>query len=262
MTLRMKHRRQRKHDSMACPESVRRILQLLREALPDIVPKDDKNLKKMLYAVRHTTRYSATDTYRGRPSKWKRDDLLKVSSHLTTILQREGASISLSSFIDHYLRILSFPEDVVAALREGKINLFEGEQLARIKAGRNNLTAEEAKNIRSELLKAHLQAKLSGRRLQQRVNETLEHKDKTVNEVRQSELREEISLLEDFDPHDTSHLFWEEIKMLGFAFREIKREAVTDELLEELLKASGPLWAIISKIQQQANVECRGKLRV
>jgi hypothetical protein len=55
--------------------------------------------------------------------------------------------------------------------------------------------------------------------------------------------------LEDFDPYDSTHLFWEQLKQLGFAFREIRREDVTDEEIEELLKASEPILAILSRIR-------------
>ena len=44
-----------------------------------------------------------------------------------------------------------------------------------------------------------------------------------------NELATELEDLEDFDPYDFTHLFWEQLKQLGFAFREIKREDVTDE---------------------------------
>jgi arsenate reductase-like glutaredoxin family protein len=40
-------------------------------------------------------------------------------------------------------------------------------------------------------------------------------------------------------------------KQLGFAFREIRREDVTDEEIEELLKASEPILAILSMIQHR-----------
>lgn len=254
MSLRMKHRRQRQRDPLASAEAVRDVLQKLRETLPGIVPEQQKSLEKMLYAVRHLSRYSATDTKRGRPSKWKREDLLKVSSNLTSILEGKGFSVNASSFISHYLQILRFPSDIVVALEDNQINLFEAEQLSRIKAGCNGWTEAQAKKKRSELLAAHLQAKLSGRRLQQRVNETLRGADNiVVNETRNAELQEEALLLEDFDPYDTSHLFWEEIKMLGFAFRGIKPEAVTEENLEELLRLTVPVWSLLMKLQQQSN---------
>ena len=66
-----------------------------------------------------------------------------------------------------------------------------------------------------------------------------------------NELATELEDLKDFDSYDSTHLFWEELKQLGFAFREIKREDVTDEEVEELLKASEPILAILSRIQRR-----------
>ncbi len=51
--------------------------------------------------------------------------------------------------------------------------------------------------------------------------------------------------MEDFDPYDPTHLFWEQLKQLRFAFREIRRVDVTDEEVEELLKVSEPIMAVL-----------------
>jgi len=93
---------------------VRAIIDQLRAAWPDIIPQRDKELVKMLRAVRHIHRYPASDTKRGRPGRWKREELLKVSARLTEILERETSShISLSSFV---LSIL--PDRLYAAQRQ------------------------------------------------------------------------------------------------------------------------------------------------
>ncbi|MDT5272879.1 MAG: hypothetical protein QOH49_5065, partial [Acidobacteriota bacterium] len=65
------------------------------------------------------------------------------------------------------------------------------------------------------------------------------------------DLAADLENLEDFDPYDSTHLFWEQLKQLGFAFREIRRQDVTDEEIEELLKASEPILAILSRIQRR-----------
>jgi hypothetical protein len=44
--------------------------------------------------------------------------------------------------------------------------------------------------------------------------------------------------------------FWEQLKQLGFAFREIWREDMTDEEIEELLKAGKFRPTILSKIRR------------
>jgi hypothetical protein len=249
-TLRATRRRQRKPDPLASPAAVRSVAEKLRAALPDLIPQKDKELVRLLRAARHAQRYAATDTKRGRPGKWRREDLLRVAAHLGDILDRETSShTSFASFADHYLRLLDFPPDVVEVLENGDINLFEAEQLARVTAGRLGGTTGQAKRVRAELLSSHLQTKASGSRLRQRVNELLRASAESAETG--AELDAELEDLEDFDPYDSTHLFWEQLKQLGFAFREIRREDVTDDEIEELLKASEPILAILSRIQRR-----------
>lgn len=247
--MRATYRRQRKTDPLASVEAVRSVIEQLRSTLPEIIPKKDKDLVRMLRAVRHVNRYRATDTKRGRPSRWKREELLSVGSRLSSILERETSShISLSSFVDHYLRLLDFPSDVTEALSSGDINLFEAEQLARITPERLNVSPVQAKRTRSEMLSTHLQARLSGERLRQRVAELLRA---SQNEAGDSSENSQETDLEDFDPYDPTHLFWDQIKQLGFALRDIRREDVLDEEIDELLQASEPIMTILARIQRR-----------
>ena len=207
---------------------------------------------RLLRAARHAQRYPATDTKRGRPGKWKREELLRVKAHLGDILDCETSShISFASFVDHYLRLPDFPSDVIETLENGDINLFEAEQLARVTAQRLRATHDQAKRKRTKLLSSHLQTKASGERLRQRVNELLRASVAESVESTSGELASESEDLEDFDPYDSTHLFWEQLKQLGFAFREIRREDVMAEETEELLKASEPILAILSRIQRR-----------
>jgi hypothetical protein len=174
-----------------------------------------------------------------------------VVARLGDILERETSShVSFSSFVDHYLRLPDFPADVLAALEKGEVNLFEAEQLARVTAQRLGVTTGQAKRTRAEILSSHLQTKASGERLRRRINELLHASTAETGEAN-AELPEDLEDLEDFDPYDPTHLFWEQIKQLGFAFRDIQREDMTDEEIEELLKASEPILAILSKIQRR-----------
>jgi hypothetical protein len=228
---------------------VRSVIEQLRSFLPETIPKRDKDLVKMLRAVRHANRYQATDTKRGRPSRWGREELLSVGSRLSSILERETSShISISSFVDHYLRLLEFPSDVLDALSSGQINLFEAEQLARITTERLNVSPSQAKRMRADLLSTHLQARLSGERLRQRVAEILRASPGEAGES--SEKSPEMDL-EDFDPYDPTHLFWDQIKQLGFALRDIRREDLLDEEIDELLKLSEPVMTILARIQRR-----------
>lgn len=255
MTYRTTRRRQRHRDLLASVAGVRAILDGLRASLPSIIPQQDKELIRMLRAARHVSRYPATDTHRGRPSRWSRENLLLVQTRLAALLAREtDHKIGIASFIDHYLRLLQFPADVITPLESGQINLFEASQLARIRSGRNGLTNDQAERQRQGLLVAHLQAKLSGTRLRHRVNEVLGLNSANIHSPAP---QEEIAALEDFDPHDPLHLFWEEIKQLGFAFREIRREDLDEEILEELLKASEPIWTVLEKIKKRKQRETK-----
>jgi hypothetical protein len=231
--------------------AVRSFIEKLLLALPDLIPSTEKELLRLLRAARHAQRYPATETRRGRPGRWQREELLRVVAQLGEILDRETSShLSFASFVDHYLRLPDFPPDVIEALENGKINLFEAEQLARVTAERLGITTVQAKRTRAELLSAHLQTKASGERLRQRVNELLRATTAQLRETG-SDLAAEPEDLEDFDPYDSTHLFWEQLKQLGFAFREIRREDVTDEEIEELLKASEPILAILNRIQRR-----------
>lgn len=207
---------------------------------------------RLLRAARHAQRYPATDTKRGRPGKWKREELLSVAARLGDILDRETSShISFASFVDHYLRLLDFPADVVEVLANGEINLFEAEQLARVTPDRLKVTSGQAKRTRAELLSSHLQTRASGDRLRRRVNELLRTPAAETGQTTGDNAATDSDDLEDFDPYDSTHLFWEQLKQLGFAFREIRREDVTDEEIEELLKASEPILATLSRIRRR-----------
>ena len=207
---------------------------------------------RLLRAARHAQRYPATDTKRGRPGKWEREDLLRVVARLEDILDRETSShISFASFVDHYLRLPDFPSDVIEVLENGDVNLFEAEQMARVTAERLKVTSGQAKRARAELLSSHLQTRASGSRLRQRVNELLHASVAETGTGSDVESAAEFEDLEDFDPYDSTHLFWEQLKQLGFAFKEIRREDVTDEEIEELLKASEPVLAILGRIQRR-----------
>jgi len=250
--LRATRRRQRKADPLASPTAIFSITEKLRSALPDFIPQKDKELVRLLRAARHAQRYPATDTKRGRPGKWKREDLLRVVARLEDLLDRETSSqISFASFVDHYLWLPDFPADVVEALENGDINLLEAEQLARVTAKRLEVAPSQAKRTRAELLSTHLHTRASDSRLRQRVNELLSASVAKTGAGIESKLVPETEDLEDFDPYDSTHLFWEQLKQLGFAFREIRREDVTDEEIEELLKAGEPILAILSRIQRR-----------
>src|ERR1043165_3780797 len=150
-------RRRREIDPLARPDAVRRICRLLRERMPDTIPSSEKQLMRFLFAVRHVERRPATDTKRGRPSRWPREKLIEAASILRGILQRETSGrVSVNSFIGQYLPLLPFPSDVTDALDSSQINLQEAAQLARLTPERLGCPPRGARQRRAELLTQHL----------------------------------------------------------------------------------------------------------
>src|SRR5215213_1484387 len=102
----------------------------------------------------HTT--TPEDARPGRPSRWRRDDLVSAAGHLRAVLARETQGrVSVNSFTGQYLPVLDFPSDIVEALGAGRINLQEAAQLARMTHARLGCTAAAARKQRDELLRSH-----------------------------------------------------------------------------------------------------------
>jgi hypothetical protein len=84
--------------------------------VPEIIRVTEKQLSRFLFAVRYVERRPATDTKRGRPSRWPREKLVEAAGLLRAILHREtSVRVSLNSFLGQYLPILKFPSDVTMA---------------------------------------------------------------------------------------------------------------------------------------------------
>ena len=172
--MRATRRRQRAPDPLATPEAIRAVCQALRARMPDLIPSSEKHLLRFLYAVRHVERRPASDTKRGRPSRWRREDLMNAAGSLRAVLQRETSGrVSLNSFIGQYLQILDFPPDVQEALADGRLNLQEATQLARLTPERLGCPSAAARARRGETLRAHLAVQGSQTRLGARVKELL-----------------------------------------------------------------------------------------
>jgi hypothetical protein len=202
-----------------------------------------------------------TESNRGRLARYAREQLLRVDSTLRDILARE-TSISVRSFIGQYLPILDFPKDVREALERGDINLFEAHQLARLSAKKLDGTDGEARRLRKKLLEAHLLAQGSGTLLRARVKEVLgelREPDATETEVMAVEKADELL---EADPLDASHLFFEELRMISRALREIGPEEVTDEDLSEIMPAVDQITLTLQKIARRKEREQAKILRI
>jgi hypothetical protein len=243
----MTRRRQRRTDPLASASAVERLLEELRSSLPDLIPRSHKNLVALLNSVRGLYARTASDTKRGRPGRFRREDLLRVDSRLRDLLGRE-TSISVRSFVGQYLPIFGFPADVREALERGDVNLFEAHQLARLTGRRLGSTEGEARGHRRRLLESHLTKQEPGSRLRLRVMEVLgELREPDPVQTEVVAVAKADGLLE-ADPLDASHLFFEELRMIGRALREVRPEEVTDQDLAEIMPAMDQITLTLQRI--------------
>jgi hypothetical protein len=257
----MTKRRQRRPDPLASVDAVERVIKSLRSSLPDLIPRSHKNLVAMLNSVRGLYARPAAETRRGRPAKFAREDLLRVDSRLRELLGRE-TSVGVRSFVGQYLPILEFPTDVREALERGEVNLFEAHQLARLTARRLGSTEAEARSRRRKLLESHLQKQEPGARLRLRVMEVLgELREPDPVQTELAAVEKADGLLE-ADPLDASHLFFEELRMIGRALREVAPEEVTDEDLAEIMPAVDQITLTLQRIVRRRGREQAKKLKI
>jgi hypothetical protein len=246
--MRATRRRHRTVDLLASPAAVRGLCQQLREHLPDLIPKSESELIRFLYAVRHVERHWATDTKRGRPSRWPREHLLKVASVLRSVLERETSGrVSLSSFIGQFIPILSFPSDATDALESGDINLQEATHLARLTPERLDCTPAQARSTRREVLQAHLRMRGSQNSLRACVKEILGETVKVSSEGMTQAVAKVDELLE-IDPADQRHFFYEEMKRLFYAMREVEPEDLDDEVIERFMAVADEMSNVLHSI--------------
>jgi hypothetical protein len=260
--MRSTRRRQRLPDLLARPEAVRAVCEELRSRMPGVIPNSEKHLVRFLYAVRHVERRPATDTKRGRPSRWRREDLVSAAGIMRAVLQRETSGrVSLNSFVGQYVPILNYPADVIVALAAGQINLHEAAQLARLTPDRLECDAERARSVRDELLRSHVLDRGSQNRLRARVKDILGETDGVTGEQMTAVVHKVDELLE-IDPGDKRHLFYEEMKRLFYAMREIEPEDVDDESLDQFMSAADQLSNAIYKIESKRRQREKGARRL
>ena len=254
-------RRTRRPDPLASAAAIETLLASLRTSLPDLIPKSHKDLSSLLNSVRGLYMRQPTESKRGRPARYTREQLLRVDSKLRELLGRE-TRLSVRSFVGQYLPILDFPRDVREALERLDINLFEAHQLARLTAKKLGGTDAEAHSLRKRLLEAHLLAQGSGTLLRARVKEALgEMREPDPTETEVVAVGKADGLLE-ADPLDASHLFFEELRMISRALREIGPEEVTDEDLSEIMPAVDQITLTLQKIARRKEREQAKKLTI
>jgi hypothetical protein len=187
----------------------------------------------------------------GESPRWAREDLLEVARHLRAVLERETSGrVSLQSFIAQYLKVLRFPTEIQSALDSGDINFEEAAWLARLTSERLGCSPPEARSKRVELLWSHITARASQNTLRTRVKELLgvtqqpaAKKDGVMAAIQR------VDELLEIDPSDTRHIFWEEMKRLLFALREIQAEDLDEQILDELTTATDDVSNTLYKIE-------------
>ena len=253
-------RRTRRPDPLASARAVEAVLDSLRSSLPDLIPRSEKEFQRLLHAVRglYTRASSARSAESGpspaarcgRPARFPREHLLRVDSQLRALLARE-TNIGVRSFVGQYLPLLDFPADVRAALEGGDLNLFEAHQLARLTARRLGCTEGEARAHRRRLLEAHLLKQEPGSKLRERVKQALgEWREPDPSETETVAVAKADELLE-ADPLDSTHLFFEELRRIGRALREIRPEELTDEDVETLMPAVDAVSEALLQIERR-----------
>lgn len=246
-------RRSRQPDPLARPEAVRLILNELRTRASHQIPQKDVETRRFLYAVLHVERFPASDTKRGRPAHWTRAEVIRGASLLGQILARETSGrISVKSFITAYLPLLFYPTDLTEALISEQINLFEAGLLARLTPDRLKVSTAETKRMRTELIRVHVASQGSQNTLRRRVKEILgETGSQQVNAGSMQEVVILVDELLEIDAADARHLFWEEMKTLFYAMREITPDDLDDETLEEFLAAIDGVSLVLHRIDKR-----------
>jgi hypothetical protein len=234
---------------------VRRICEHLRRRLPFHISEQEREVIRLLYAIAYIERKPATDTKRGRPGRWTRQQLTQAASILRSILDRETQGrLSVKSFTSQYVQILHFPADILEPLEAGQINLQEGINLSRISPARIGCSPREAQKLRREILEAHLSVQGSQSGLRSRVKQILgEVKEEEITTRDMAEAVGVIDELLEVDPGDSRHLFWEQMKEIFFSMREIRPDDLDDELLDEFTAAMDQICSVLYKIKRRRN---------
>ncbi|MCA1568113.1 MAG: hypothetical protein LC803_21210 [Acidobacteria bacterium] len=178
---------------------------------------------------------------------------MKAAGQLRRLLERETAGrVSLNSFIGQYLPIIDFPSDVTDALVSGQINLQEAAQLARLTPERLGCSPRAAREQRAELLRSHLAVQGSQTRLRSRVKELLgESAAESITSQTMAAVVAQADELLEVDPQDTRHLFWEEMKRIFYAMRDVRLEDLDNETMEDFISAMDPLSNVLHKIEKK-----------
>jgi len=255
-----RRRRERSIDPLANPVVVREVLRSLAERLPMDVPDNEREIIRMLRAASHCERRGWARSLRGRPSRYDRGKLSKLWAALSDELSRgTRPSVSPRTFTEHYVRLLACPQDAIAGLIDGRINLFEALQLARITPKTTGMSASGATKLRARVLAAHVAARGSAKQLYERVNELLGKPRTPVQPPSGTGFyhRGADGDDEELDPEtdayltDPGALFADQLRQIAIEMARIEPEEVTEAETTALFDLLDQLYLRASKIARR-----------
>jgi hypothetical protein len=89
-------------------------------------------------------------------------------------------------------------------------------------------------------------------RLQARVKEILgESHTQAVTSGNMASVVMQVDELLEIDPQDTRHLFWEEMKRIFYAMREVEQEDLDDEIMGQFLAAMDGVSNVLYRIEKR-----------
>lgn len=257
-----RRRRERQVDPLASPQAVRGVLNSLIRKLPADLPSSERELVRMLRAASHCERKDWSQSLRGRPSRFDRGRLQRLWNVLTEELARiDRESVSPRTFTEHYLRLLACPADVASALGDGRINLFEALQLARLTPKAAGLTASGASKLRSRVLAAHVASHASARQLYERINDLLGRTRASDGEVPEEAAapRAAAPEVEEIDAEteaylaDPGALFADQLRQISIELARIDSDEITDAESSALFDLLDQLYLRASRIARRTN---------
>jgi hypothetical protein len=114
------------------------------------------------------------------------------------------------------------------------------------------MAPSKARELRGEIIKAHVTSQGSEAGLRSRVNNQLcEKTARPINrEVGELGIDVVDNLIE-IDPCDTRHLFWEELRRMASALQNVTPEDIDDKILDDFLSASDQLSTVLARVEKR-----------
>jgi hypothetical protein len=122
-------------------------------------------------------------------------------------------------------------------------------------------TPTKARSVRAEVLRAHLMSQGSQNSLRERAKEIL-GEVVSVSTEQMANVVQKVDELLEIDPSDKRHIFYEEMKRLFYAMREIQPEDIDDESLDQFMAAADQLSNAIYSIELKRRKKTVSKMAV